>query len=285
MLLDEVLEYLAPKPGESYLDLTVGYGGHARAVLAKTAAPEKATLVDRDRTALASLADLKTAGVELVHESYANFAEKAVSEGKHYDMILVDLGVSSPQFDKAERGFSLKRNGPLDMRMDQENSGKNAELLVNNASEQELIRIITDYGEEPNSSAKRIAKAIVAARPLTTTHELADVILETHRGAYQKTHPATRTFQAFRIAVNDELGQLNRLLRVLATLLSPGGQAVLISFHSLEDRLVKRFFAEQASAGYESELDLLTKKAIRGKTDDVFNPRARSAVLRAAVKK
>lgn len=285
VLLDEVLEYLAPKPGESYLDLTAGYGGHARAVLAKTAAPEKATLVDRDRTALASLADLKTARVELVHESYANFAEKAVSEGKHYDMILVDLGVSSPQFDKAERGFSLKRNGPLDMRMDQENSGKNAELLVNNASEQELIQIITDYGEEPNSSAKRIAKAIVAARPLTTTHELAEVILETHRGAYQKTHPATRTFQAFRIAVNDELGQLNRLLRVLATLLSPGGRAVLISFHSLEDRLVKRFFAEQASAGYESELDLLTKKAIRGKTDDVFNPRARSAVLRAAVKK
>lgn len=285
VLLDEVLEYLTPKPGESYLDLTAGYGGHARAILAETNAWNKATLVDRDSMALASLDDLKTAGVELVHASYADFAEEAVRTGKRYDMILVDLGVSSPQLDKAERGFSLKRNGPLDMRMDQKSSDKNADFLVNHMNEQDLVRIITTYGEEPLSSAKRIAKAIVASRPLSTTHELAEVILTTHRGSYKKTHPATRTFQAFRIVVNDELGQLERLLRVLPRLLTSGGRVAIISFHSLEDRLVKRFFVEQANAGYESEFDLLNGRATRGKTDDVFNPRARSAMLRAAVKK
>lgn len=285
VLLQSVVEQLAPQPGESYLDLTAGYGGHARAILAKTNAPEKAVLVDRDTFALATLGDIQAAGARLIHDDYAHFAEEAASDGKHFDMILVDLGVSSPQLDRADRGFSLKREGPLDMRMDQQSGGKTAELLVNQLPEQELARIIELYGEEPKGRARTIARAIIASRPLKTTEDLASVVLKTHRGAYQKTHPATRTFQALRIYLNDELGQLERLLAVLPRLLSPGGRTALISFHSLEDRLVKRFFAEQARAGYEAELDLLTKKAVRGEIDDVHNPRARSARLRAAVKK
>ena len=284
VLLQSVVELLAPQPGESYLDLTAGYGGHARAIIAKTNAPQKATLVDRDQMALETLNDLKQQGTTLVHKTYADYAEEAKREGKQYNMILVDLGVSSPQLDKAERGFSLKRNGPLDMRMDQQTE-KTAGDLVNTMSEAELARCIERYGEEPNRRAKVIARAIVLHRPIRTTHELAEVILKTHRGAYQKTHPATRTFQALRIALNDELGQLERLLAVLPYLLEKGGRAALISFHSLEDRLVKRFFAEQDAAGYEAQLHLLTKKAIRGETHDVHNPRARSASLRAAVKK
>jgi 16S rRNA (cytosine1402-N4)-methyltransferase len=285
VLLESAVEQLAPRHGESYLDLTAGFGGHARAILALTQAPEKAVLVDRDTTALASLDDIRTAGASLIHDDYAHYAEEAVTEGKRFDMILVDLGVSSPQLDRANRGFSLKRDGPLDMRMDQQGQTKTAESLVNQLKESELARIIELYGEEPKGRANAIAKAIVASRPLRTTNDLAAVVLKTHRGAYQKTHPATRTFQALRIYLNDELSQLERLLAVLPRLLNPGGRTALISFHSLEDRLVKRFFAEQASAGFEAELDLLTKKAIRGDTQDVHNPRARSARLRAAVKK
>lgn len=286
VLLEQVVEQLAPQPGESYLDLTAGFGGHARAILAATKAPERAVLVDRDESALGTLTDLATAGAELIHLDYASYAEQAVREEKRYDMVLVDLGVSSPQLDKAERGFSLKRDGPLDMRMDQGNAEQNtAEFLINHMSQDELERVLTLYGEEPRAKARAFAKAIVAGRPLRTTHELAKVIMNTHRGAYQKTHPATRTFQAFRIAVNDELGQLERLLAVLPQLLRHGGRVVLISFHSLEDRLVKRFLNEQAGAGYEAELDLLGRKAIRGKINDVHNPRARSATLRSAVKK
>lgn len=285
VLLESVLEQLAPGPDESYCDLTAGYGGHARAVGAKTQTPQKMVLVDRDTEALASLDDLKATGARLVHDDYAHFAEEAASRGEQFDMILVDLGVSSPQLDRADRGFSLKRSGPLDMRMNQKNGEITAEFLVNTLPEMELVRIIELYGEEPKGRARTIAKAIVAARPLRTTEDLATVVLRTHRGAYQKTHPATRTFQALRIYLNDELGQLERLLAVLPKLLTPGGRTALISFHSLEDRLVKRFFAEQAKAGFEAELRLLTKKAIRGEIDDAHNPRARSASLRAAVKK
>lgn len=284
VLLKQVVEQLAPQPGESYLDLTAGYGGHAYAILTHTKTPKKAVLVDRDQMAIDALEPLVSEGAIVIHDSYASYAQKAIEEGKRFDMILVDLGVSSPQFDKAGRGFSLKRDGPLDMRMDRREK-RTASDVINSASKEELVEILVMYGEEPTKQAQKIAEAIIEARPVRTTGKLAEVILKTHRGPRQKTHPATRTFQAIRIVVNDELGQLTRLLEAVPRLLNPGGRIAIISFHSLEDRLVKRFFAEQAGAGYEAELDLLTKKAIRGKLKDDSNPRARSASLRAAVKK
>jgi 16S rRNA (cytosine1402-N4)-methyltransferase len=170
------------------------------------------------------------------------------------------------------------------MRMDSRQE-LSALSLVNRTREAELARIIEEYGEERPRAAVRIAHAIVLARPLATTTDLANAVLSTHRGPREKTHPATRTFQALRIAINDELGQVQRMLATVPRLLNKGGRVAIISFHSLEDRLVKRAFQEQARAGYEAELELLTKKAIRGRTDDVHNPRARSATLRAAVKK
>lgn len=168
----------------------------------------------------------------------------------------------------------------MDRRMDM-----TAEKLVNTAHEGELVRIITQYGEEPVGFARRIAQAIRQNRPLHTTEELASLIERQYRGKRGRIHPATRTFQALRIAVNDELGQIERLLPLLPTLLKMGGRVGVISFHSLEDRLVKRYFNEQRNAGYEAELEILTKKPLEGATYDVHNPRARSAKLRVAVKK
>jgi len=282
VLLDSVVELLSPKTGESYLDLTAGYGGHARAIIEHTAAPEQATLVDRDANAIAELQSFAEAGAHILQKDFAASARELVEQGKQFDMVLVDLGVSSPQLDRATRGFSFKP-GPLDMRMDQ-TMMRTAEEIINRSSERELIDILVTYGEERLSVARTIARAIVMNRPLHSTNELADIVLATHRGKWQKTHPATRTFQAFRIVVNDELGQIEQLLPLIPKLLTDNGRIAIISFHSLEDRLVKRYFSEQASAGYEAELRLLTKKAIRGATADVHNPRARSASLRAAAK-
>jgi 16S rRNA (cytosine1402-N4)-methyltransferase len=284
VLLEKTLEYLAPQKGETYLDLTAGYGGHAAAILERTANYPGAILVDRDSMAIEALQPLAEKGVLLVQDNFADASHVLANEGKTFDMILVDLGVSSPQLDYGHRGFSFTHDGPLDMRMDQEN-GKTAAELVNKASKSELERIISLYGEEKRGFASRIVDAIIKNRPFTTTKELADVILANHRGRWQKTHPATRTFQALRIATNDELGQVEAMLPNLTKLLAKGGRVAIISFHSLEDRLVKNFFKEQAEAGYEAELDLVTKKAISGATEDVHNPRSRSAKLRVAVKK
>lgn len=284
VLLDEVLQYLQPKSGESYLDLTAGYGGHASAVEGAVGDASLMTLVDRDKNAIRELEDLKKSGARVLHSDFASAAKALAEAGERFDMVLVDLGVSSPQLDKGERGFSFRLNGPLDMRMDPR-SPITAGDMVNHYPAEELARIIRQYGEEPPAKAKRIADAIVAARPLGTTGELADVILRWYRGPRKKVHPATRTFQAIRIAVNDELGQVELMLKHIPRLLKPGGRAAVISFHSLEDRLVKRFFVEQASAGYEAELAVLTKKAITASEAElVHNPRARSAKLRAAVK-
>lgn len=175
------------------------------------------------------------------------------------------------------------RGGPLDMRMDRRQE-LTAEKLVNTAKADELTRIIREYGEETPATAKRIAAAIAQNRPLKTTDELAELIKHEIRGKWGKTHPATRTFQALRIAVNDELRQVADVLPLLPKLLRKGGRVGIISFHSLEDRLVKRYFAEQAASGFEAELRVLTKKPIDGATEDVHNPRARSAKLRVAVK-
>ena len=283
VLFDAVLRELAPKVGESYLDLTAGYAGHAKAVLDITKNDKESVLVDRDEYAIAHLESLNR-GVRLMHTDFVSAATQLYEEGSTFDLILIDLGVSSPQLDQGERGFSFKRNGPLDMRMDRTQSFT-ATDLVNTASIQELTTIIHEYGEEPYMQAKNIAEQIVGGRPFNDTETLANLIKQTYRGRQGKIHPATRTFQALRIAVNDELGQVKALLPLLPKLLKKGGRVGVISFHSLEDRLVKRSFKDQTDSGLEAELEVLTKKPISGATDDVHNPRSRSAKLRIAVKK
>lgn len=284
VLLEDVLREFQPQSGESYLDLTAGYGGHARAILERTGNYADSTLVDRDEMAQNHLTEFAEKGTQLLHTDFVNAAKQLVQDGKSYDLILLDLGVSSPQLDLPERGFSFTMNGPLDMRMDRR-SKLTAEALVNTANRNDIIRIIHEYGEESLGAARRYADAIIAARPIHTTGELAEVIKHAHVGKWQKTHPATRTFQAFRICVNDELHQVEDVMPLLPKLLKKGGRVAVISFHSLEDRIVKRYFVEQHHAGYESELAVQTKHPIDGATHDVHNPRSRSAKLRVAVKK
>ncbi len=282
VLLEAVLRELAPKQGETYLDLTAGYGGHAREVIGNIGAASNATLVDRDDFAVEHLQSLAKQGARIMHNDFASAARILKDQGEQFDLILIDLGVSSPQLDNQDRGFSILHPGPLDMRMDRSQQETAADL-VNTYSEEKLASIIREYGEEPK--ARAIAREITRARPLHTTEELAEVVKKAYRGRWTKSHPATRTFQALRIALNDELGQIERTLPLLPRLLKPGGRVAIISFHSLEDRLVKHFFKEQSESGYEAELTLLTKHPISGATEDVHNPRSRSAKLRTAVKK
>ena len=283
VLLEASLELLDPRPGERYLDLTAGYGGHAAQFLAKTGNSIGACLVDRDSFAIASLKRFEDDGVRLIHSDFATASQTLIDENQTFDCLLVDLGVSSPQLDRAERGFSFSMDGPLDMRMDNQASQTAADI-VNTWKAEALADIIHQFGEEPRSVARRYAQAIVKARPFTTTGQLAEAILQAHIGTWQRIHPATRTFQAIRIVLNQELEQVEQLLNVVPQLLNKGGRVGIISFHSLEDRLVKRYFAQQAAAGYEAEFELINRKPKRGKTDDVTNPRARSATLRAARK-
>lgn len=281
VLLSEVLAKLSPKREESYLDLTAGYGGHAEAILERTFQPERATLVDRDQNATAFLRNrFGTMGATIVKSDFLSHSQKLKEQGAQFDMILVDLGVSSPHMDEAARGFSLQLNGPLDMRMDQDQQ-LDAKAIVNNYSQASLEELLRRYGEEPR--ARQIARAIVDNRPITSTHQLATIVAYAWPG-YSRIHPATRSFQAIRMAVNDELTQLVQSLPIWLDLLSPGGRLAVISFHSLEDREVKRFFADH-SGTYDAVLSILTKKPITGsKTEIVSNPRARSAKLRAAAK-
>lgn len=284
VLLDATLELLQPKLGESYLDLTAGYGGHAEAIIAVTKNSTGAVLVDRDENAISELDRFRQNGTTLLHTDFVSAARQLVADGQTFDVIVVDLGVSSPQLDRGERGFSFAKNGPLDMRMDP-SQPLSARDVVNTYSYDKLVDIIVRYGEERLQFAKRIATEIVKRRPLTTTSELAELVVHLHRGRWQRTHPATRTFQALRIEVNQELTQVEAVLPLLPRLLHQNGRVGVISFHSLEDRLVKRFLKEQADAGYEAELQLLNKKPLDGATYDVHNPRSRSAKLRGAVKK
>ncbi|MDO8591320.1 MAG: 16S rRNA (cytosine(1402)-N(4))-methyltransferase RsmH [bacterium] len=279
VLLDAVLKYLDPKPGESYLDMTAGYGGHASAVLERTL-NSRALLVDRDGQAIAYLRKhFKDA--EILHSDFLSAAQKLADSGKHFDMILADLGVSSLHLNEGLRGFSFARPGPLDMRMDSTQSLTAGEI-VNNWDEQKLADLLKNYGEEHKSRA--IAAKIVARRPVQTTDQLAQIVASTYR-IRSKVHPATRTFQALRIAVNDELSQISQSLPLWLELLAPGGRLAVISFHSLEDRLIKRAFAEAAGQGYEAEIVALTKKPVTAGYDEiVLNPRARSAKLRAVAK-
>ena len=284
VLLDATLDQLQPIQGENYLDLTAGYGGHASRVLDKTQNYSDSVLVDRDDYAIRHLQAFAEKGVRLLHTDFASAVQQLVEEGERFDIVLADLGVSSPQLDQAERGFSFAKDGPLDMRMDPRQE-TTAATLVNTVSKDELVRIITTYGEEPLGFARNVAQAIIDNRPFSTTDQLASLIKLTYRGPWKKIHPATRTFQALRIAVNDELRQVELILPLLPKLLKPGGRVGIISFHSLEDRLVKQYFAEQKNAGYEAELTILTKKPLSGDIYDVHNPRSRSAKLRVAVKK
>ena len=284
VLLESVIDMLQPQPGDQYLDLTAGYGGHARAILAKTTNYSESVLVDRDAFALSHLQDLERQGARTMEADFVSAARQLIDEGKTFDMILADLGVSSPQLDRQERGFSFRLDGPLDMRMDRREE-RTAADIVNGYTEQNLVRVITAYGEEPRSRAIKIAKAIVANRPFTTTTELAETVKQAIGRTGSKHHPATRTFQSLRIELNRELDLVANILPLLPKLLNKGGRVAVISFHSLEDRLVKRFFKDQIDAGYEAELEMITKKPIDGSISDVNNPRSRSAKLRAAVKK
>ncbi len=287
VLLDATLTEMTPTKGDNYLDLTAGYGGHARAFLCITQNYKESVLVDRDENAIITLSDIKEQGVEILHMDFLSAAQHLVKNGRKFDLILADLGVSSPQLDIAERGFSFQKEGPLDMRMDPEQD-KTAETIVNHANKNEIIRILVEYGEEKRGFAGRIADEIIRERKInriTTTKQLADLVLSVHKGRWQKTHPATRTFQAIRIAVNDELGQVEEMLKLLPLLTKPSGRVGVITFHSLEDRIVKNYFKKDSLSGLESKFEILTKKPLSGAINDANNPRSRSAKLRVSNRK
>jgi len=294
VLLEEALEWLAPRPGGRYCDATVGLGGHARAILERSAPDGRLIGLDRDPQALASAgASLAEFGarVTLVHAPFSRALEVLTSVGAvPVDGFLVDLGVSSPQLDRPERGFSFRESGPLDMRMDP-TQGETAGELLSRVDEQELATIIRDYGEE--RYAERIARAIIEARnrgELESTGALGAIVARAMPRHEWHKNPATRTFQALRIAVNHELEQLERLLDQMADCLRPGGRLCIIAFHSLEDRIVKRRLRALAGkAGAPgatttpARVRLLNKHVVvAGDAERVRNPRSRSAKLRAA---
>ena len=283
VLLSEVLAGLEPRPGESYLDLTAGYGGHAREILDVTQQYKESFLIDRDEFAIKYLKDKfqQIPSDHIVNEDFYNAVLQLIECGKTFDIILADFGVSSPQLDMDERGFSFRNDGPLDMRMDRRQKLTAADI-VNKYSERELAEIFVKYGEEQKGTAAMLAGIIVHHRPFTTTKQLADLI-QTRIHGYFKHHPATKIFQAVRIVVNDELGQIEKTLPLLPRLLNKDGRLGIITFHSLEDRLVKNYFKEASSYGEESLIKVITKKPIIADQEElVINPRARSAKLRIA---
>lgn len=282
VLANEVIQYLDPQQGESYLDITAGYGGHAQLILERTLNYKNSVLVDRDDQAIETLQHLfGSTGTSILHRDYLDASWDLIRAGKRFDIILADLGISSVQIDRPERGFSFQNEGPLDMRMDRRQKITAADL-VNTYSEDQLVKIVRDYGEEPK--ARRIARAIVASRPFHTTLALSEAIAAVY-GKRHKVNPATKTFQALRIAVNQEIEMLSQALPLWLELLAPGGRLAIISFHSLEDRIVKQALSAQSGNRYDASLKLLTKKPVMGTQNEiVLNPRARSAKLRAAVK-
>lgn len=319
VLLEEVLHYLSPRPNGSYIDATAGGGGHSQAfLLASTAINTQA-----DRPSLFAADTLGSAvhsasggrvlsldadpdAVERVKRRLNPFGDRSTvvqSNFRHLtavahehgflavDGILIDLGLSSDQLDDSRKGFALSTRGPLDMRFDPSQTLTAADL-VNATSETELANLIYRYGEDRLS--RRIARAIVQARPLSSTESLADVIAKAV-GRREKTHPATRTFQALRIAVNDELGALAEVLPQAVTLLRPGGRLAVIAFHSLEDRITKRFMQRESTdclcppevmicqCGHRATLKMITRKPVQASPAELHrNPRSRSAKLRVA---
>jgi len=292
VLLAQTIALLNPKEGESYLDGTAGFGGHAAAVIGAIGDEAPVVLVDRDEYATQALTEKFGDRVEILHSDYLAAAELLKEQGRVFDLILLDVGVSSPQLDQAERGFSFRADADLDMRMDQSQE-LTAEIIVNTWKQEDLANVIYEYGEERRSRA--IARAIVAARPVMSTKQLADIVRSVVPRGASKIDPATRTFQAIRIAVNNELDQLAKSLPLLVNLLSAGGRLAVISFHSLEDRIVKQFFDTESKdcicppaapvcvCEHSATIVKLTKKPVVADNND-SNPRARSAKLRAAVK-
>jgi len=288
VLLEESLDYLNVQPGGVVVDATLGLGGHSAAIARKLGGSGKLICFDRDPQAM-ELAKARLAavaeelGAEMPEVRYVARAFSEIAEEIEpgtLNGLLADFGVSSLQLDEAQRGFSFRADGPLDMRMDTR-SGETAEQVVNQADEEDLANLIYEFGEERRS--RRIARAIVRARPITTTAELARIVsAEAPPIKGEKIHPATRTFQALRIRVNDEMGEIRSLLKSAESLMKPGGRLLLISFHSLEDRQVKDAFKDAARAGV---LEVLTKKPVVAKEQESLrNPRSRSAKLRAAEK-
>lgn len=284
VLAREVLNYLDPKAEEHYLDLTAGYGGHARSIMERIGKNGRAVLVDRDQNAVEHVAELFKGDrrVEILHKDYLSASQQLQAEGKKFDLILADIGLSSPHLDNASRGFSFSLDGPLDMRMDQRLKISASEL-VNTGSKEDLVNILQKYGEV--RSANKIALAIIEARPIESTKQLAGIINKSTKG-YPKVRLEAQVFQALRIAVNDELAQLSKSLPLWHALLKPGGKLAVISFHSLEDRLVKQYFQEHGGNRYDADLSILTPRPITSTTEESFsNPRARSAKLRVAQRK
>lgn len=294
VLVDEVVAALAVVPGETHVDGTFGAGGYTRALLGAGAG--RVIGFDRDPDAIANgPALVPAANLTLIHERFSRMDEALEERGlAPVDGVTLDIGVSSMQIDQAERGFSFAKDGPLDMRMSQ--AGQTAADFLNEADEAEIARVIRDYGEEPR--ARTVARAIVAARPLTRTGELAAVIrkaLGHHAG--MKTDPSTRTFQAIRIHLNAELEELEQGLRAAERVLRPGGRLAVVTFHSLEDRIVKHFLRDRSGAtpagsrhrpavqtGPAPTFAHVAKPVSPSDAELARNPRARSARLRSAVR-
>ena len=287
VLLKEAIEFLDIKPGGMYIDATVGLGGHSFEIAKRLGVPGHLIGLDKDPAALdEARARLTSSGregwpqVSLLHSSFAEIGtgfEPASADG-----ILADLGVSSLQLDEPARGFSFQAEGPLDMRMNPQ-VGPTAEQVVNHLDERELADLIYEFGEERRS--RRIARAIVRSRPIRTTTQLAEIVSAAARPMNQerrRIHPATRTFQALRIFVNHELDDLRELLSAAPQVLKEGGRIVVISFHSLEDRIVKDAFREGVK---QRRYKLLTRKPVTSGEEEISrNPRSRSAKMRAAEK-
>ena len=295
VLLAEALAALALKPDGTYLDGTYGRGGHSRALLPRLGPTGRLIAIDRDPQAVAAAASLRDPRFSIHHARFSALAQVLDALGvEKLDGMLFDLGVSSPQLDAPERGFSFRHDGPLDMRMDP-TQGESAAQWLSHAGESEIREVIRDYGEE--RFAQQIAKAIVAARPvqpLRTTRQLADLVGQAVRTREARQDPATRTFQALRIFLNQELEDLSLMLPQALRRLATGGRLAVISFHSLEDRIVKQFYARAARPPVPRGLPLreaempapllgLIGKPVRASAQEVAaNPRARSAVMRVA---
>jgi 16S rRNA (cytosine1402-N4)-methyltransferase len=294
VLLEEVIAGLAVQPGSTHVDGTFGAGGYTKALLGAGAG--RVIAFDRDPTAIEEGRSLvPDPRLVLIHERFSRMDRALIELGETpVDGVAFDIGVSSMQLDRAERGFSFSKDGPLDMRMSQ--AGRSAAEFLNHADEAEIARVLKDYGEEPR--ARTVARAIVAARPLTRTAELAAVVrkaLGFRQG--QKSDPATKTFQAIRIHLNAELEELEQGLRAAERVLRPGGRLAVVTFHSLEDRIVKRFLKErsgnvpagsrhrpQIARGPAPTFEKVARPAAPSERELARNPRARSARLRTAVR-